>query len=143
MRNVEYYDDFSLTHEDEAYMQRNYDVRLEQKDNYFVRTYPQWCVCMRGGQGTSLTCIAPTLCLVLQPPQDRPSPLCFYCTVACRPPPPVWSCSPQKIEMSFNLSTYQPHLKEAGLNIYQTYFLNGRWVPCTLWAEQPIQHCGL
>eukprot|EP00955_Chlamydomonas_euryale_P118483 366546-Chlamydomonas_euryale.AAC.16 len=33
---------------------------------------------------------------------------------------------PRKIEMSFNLSTYQPHLKKAGLDIYQTYYLDKR-----------------
>lgn len=40
--NVQYFDDFCLTHGDEDYMQNKYDMRLEQKDNYFVRTYPQW-----------------------------------------------------------------------------------------------------
>ena len=56
-------------------MQKQYDIKPQQRDNYFVRTYPQ---------------------------------------------------SPEKIEMSFNLSTYQPHLRAAGLNVYQTYYLNGR-----------------
>lgn len=28
--------------------------------------------------------------------------------------------------MSFNLSTYQPHLAEAGLDVYQTYYLNAK-----------------
>jgi predicted NAD/FAD-binding protein len=42
LSNVEYFDDFCLTHDDEAYMQKNYDIRLSQQDNYFVRTYPQW-----------------------------------------------------------------------------------------------------
>jgi|LauGreSuBDMM15SN_2_FD.fasta_scaffold228473_2 hypothetical protein len=28
--------------------------------------------------------------------------------------------------MSFNLTTYQPHLRAAGLNIYQTYYLDAR-----------------
>lgn len=98
LSNVEYYNDYCLTHEDEHYMQRQYDMKLEQRDNYFVRTYPD---------------------------------------------------CPSKIEMSFNLSTYQPHLKEAGLNIYQTYYLDARdkdkWtdgdvakdkVLCSRWMRQ-------
>jgi hypothetical protein len=73
--NVEYFDDYCITHEDERYMKKQYDVKPEQRDNYFVRTYP--------------------------------------------------GC-PEKIEMSFNLSTYQPHLRAAGLDIYQTYYLNAK-----------------
>jgi hypothetical protein len=42
LSNVEYYTDYCVTHEDEDYMQRMYDMKLEQKDNYFVRTYPEW-----------------------------------------------------------------------------------------------------
>ncbi|GIL79652.1 hypothetical protein Vretimale_12249 [Volvox reticuliferus] len=76
LRNVRYYTDFCLTHEDHDYMSRMYDVRPAQRDNYFVRTYSG---------------------------RDR-----------------------DKIEMSFNLSTYQPHLKEAGLDIYQTYYLDAQ-----------------
>ena len=61
--NVTYYNDYCLTHQDESYMKEMYDVRPEQNDNYFVRTYAH---------------------------------------------------APDKIEMSFNLSTYQPHLADAG-----------------------------
>lgn len=64
LRNVRYYTDYCLTHEDAAYMAQRYDVRPEQRDNYFVRTYD--------GKDAD------------------------------------------KIEMSFNLSTYQPHLKVVG-----------------------------
>ncbi len=42
LSNVEYFDDYCITHEDEKYMQNQYDLRIEQKDNYFVRTYPTW-----------------------------------------------------------------------------------------------------
>lgn len=58
---MRYYTDFCLTHEDAKYMAAMYDIRPEQRDNYFVRTYP--------------------------------------------------GADADKIEMSFNLSTYQPHLK--------------------------------
>lgn len=40
LRNVVYYDDYCITHEDEDYMKQQYDIKLEQQDNYFVRTYP-------------------------------------------------------------------------------------------------------
>ncbi|KAG1652888.1 hypothetical protein FOA52_008851 [Chlamydomonas sp. UWO 241] len=43
---------------------------------------------------------------------------------------------PRKIEMSFNLSTYQPHLKEAGLDIYQTYYLDARDKP--MWTDGAV-----
>jgi len=85
LRNVQYYDDYCLTHEDEQYMSRMYDIKPQQRDNYFVRTYPQ---------------------------------------------------SPQKIEMSFNLSTYQPHLADAGLNIYQTYYLDAR--DKDIWTDKQV-----
>eukprot|EP00798_Chlamydomonas_sp_ICE-L_P016265 gene16265-22444_t len=77
LRNVEYYYDYCITHDDDEYMMKMYDIKPEQKANYFVRTYEK---------------------------------------------------SPEKIEMSFNLCTYQPHLKAAGLegNIYQTYYLDKR-----------------
>jgi hypothetical protein len=40
--------------------------------------------------------------------------------------------------MSFNLTTYQPHLKAAGLNIYQTYYLDGKdkEVRGSIWRQQ-------
>lgn len=47
LSNVRYYDDFCLTHEDQRYMEQQYDLRPQQRDNYFVRTYPQ----VGGGQG--------------------------------------------------------------------------------------------
>ncbi|EFJ42401.1 hypothetical protein VOLCADRAFT_107244 [Volvox carteri f. nagariensis] len=90
LRNVRYYTDFCLTHEDHGYMARMYDIRPEQRDNYFVRTYPG---------------------------RDR-----------------------DKIEMSFNLSTYQPHLKvsmcAAGLDIYQTYYLDAKLRH--LWSDSQV-----
>ncbi|MEW5301387.1 MAG: hypothetical protein WDW38_009596 [Sanguina aurantia] len=73
--NVTYYTDYCVTHEDTDYMSKMYDIKPAQRDNYFVRTYPE---------------------------------------------------APKKIEMSFNLSTYQPHLAEAGLDVYQTYYLNAK-----------------
>ena len=41
LSRVEYFDDFCLTHEDERYMQEHYDIKPEDRANYFVRTYPQ------------------------------------------------------------------------------------------------------
>ncbi|GLI68131.1 hypothetical protein VaNZ11_012449 [Volvox africanus] len=86
LRNVRYYTDFCLTHEDHEYMSRMYDIRPAQRDNYFVRMYAG---------------------------RDR-----------------------EKIEMSFNLSTYQPHLKEAGLDIYQTYYLDAQLRQ--LWTDDQV-----
>ncbi|PNW72005.1 hypothetical protein CHLRE_16g686400v5 [Chlamydomonas reinhardtii] len=86
LRNVTYYTDYCLTHEDHDYMARQYDVRPQQRDNYFVRTY--------AGRDAD------------------------------------------KIEMSFNLSTYQPHLKEAGLDIYQTYYLDAKQKH--LWTDKEV-----
>jgi len=37
----------------------------------------------------------------------------------------TYDACPSKIEMSFNLSTYQPTLAAAGLDVYQTYYLDG------------------
>ncbi len=76
LRNVRYYTDYCLTHEDDKYMSRMYDVRPEQRDNYFVRTYAG---------------------------RDH-----------------------DKIEMSFNLSTYQPHLKARGA----WHVAGGTWGTC-------------
>lgn len=70
--NVRYYNDITVTHEDDDYMNKYYEVNYE-KDQYFVRTYPTH--------------------------QD-------------------------KIEMSFNLSNYQPQLKASGRNIFQTIYLD-------------------
>ena len=64
-------------------MQRNYDVRLEQKDNYFVRTYPQWCVRMRRrGRASSLTYITPAACC--------PPPMSVHCRKEEPQVPPLY-----------------------------------------------------
>jgi len=72
LSNVRYYNDVTITHEDEEYMEKNYELNKD-KDQYFIRTDPN----------------------------DR-----------------------SKLEMSFNLSNYQPHLKHSKRNIYQTIFLD-------------------
>ncbi|KAG2501770.1 hypothetical protein HYH03_000270 [Edaphochlamys debaryana] len=85
--NVRYYTDFCITHDDHDYMARMYDIRPEQRDNYFVRTYP--------GEHKN------------------------------------------KIEMSFNLCTYQPHLKESSdTEIYQTYYLDAGLKE--LWSDNEV-----
>ena len=38
-RNIKYYDDVSVTHRDEAYMRRHYDVAEDGSDMYFIKTY--------------------------------------------------------------------------------------------------------
>lgn len=86
LSNVKYYDDYCITHEDEEYMTRLYDVKQEHQDNYFIYTYPG---------------------------KDH-----------------------DKIEMSFNLSTYQPQLREAGLNIFQTYYLDAQHKD--LWTDSQV-----
>ncbi|KAI7841052.1 hypothetical protein COHA_005280 [Chlorella ohadii] len=70
--NVRYFNDLIVTHEDEEYMRRNYTLRLEDRDMYFIRTDPA----------------------------DR-----------------------ERVEMSFNLTMYQPHL-QGRRNIYQSIFLD-------------------
>ncbi|KAL0491674.1 L-aspartate oxidase [Acrasis kona] len=74
--NVEYYNDISITHEDEDYMNRHNDLQLkERNDQYFIHQY-----------------------------------------------------SPESslMEMSFNLTNYQPQLKGFQKNIFQTIFLNDK-----------------
>lgn len=63
-----------------------YDTKPEQKDNYFVRTYPT---------------------------------------------------AKNKIEMSFNLTTYQPQLKEASMNVFQTYYLDAN--DKDLWSDKQVR----
>uniref|UniRef100_A0A2C9K765 Amine oxidase domain-containing protein n=1 Tax=Biomphalaria glabrata TaxID=6526 RepID=A0A2C9K765_BIOGL len=70
--NVRYYNDVTITHEDDEYMTKHYEL-IKNLDQYFIRTD---------------------------------------------------SSDPSKLEMSFNLSNYQPHLKSSGRNIYQTIFLD-------------------
>lgn len=72
LRNVTYYDDVIVTHEDRAYMDAHYDVSEARQDMYFIRTD---------------------------------------------------SADPEKLEMSFNLSMYQPHLAGAR-SIFQSIFLD-------------------
>ncbi|KAH9519331.1 hypothetical protein Btru_075279 [Bulinus truncatus] len=72
LRNVLYYNDVTITHEDDEYMMKHYEV-IKDLDQYFIRTD---------------------------------------------------SSDPSKLEMSFNLSNYQPHLKSSDRNIYQTIFLD-------------------
>jgi len=72
--NIQYFDDVSVTHRDEAYMRRHYDVADDGSDMYFIKTY-----------------------------DDDMS----------------------KVEMSFDLSAYQPFAKGAsGERVYQSIFLN-------------------
>ncbi len=64
-------------------------------------------------------------------PSTKPRTPPFLESPAHSPSSPACSptCSPEKIEMSFNLSTYQPHLRAAGCgDVYQTYFLDAKWV---------------
>jgi len=100
--NVCWYDDVTVTHTDEHYMKKHYDLSLrpnsteesskknqkKNNDMYFVRTYPE----------------------------DR-----------------------SKIEMSFDLSHYQPtaKTKEGSSSIYQTIFLNKK-VDEGLWTIDKI-----
>lgn len=72
--NVRYFDDVTVTHQDQEYMHQHYDLDPTRNDQYFIHTDPQ----------------------------DR-----------------------GKIEMSFNLSNYQPQLsRAAGSPIFQTIFLD-------------------
>jgi hypothetical protein len=57
---VRYFDDYCLTHEDGGYMRQQYDVRPEQRDNYFVRTYPQ--VGPRAAPAANACSCAPRCC---------------------------------------------------------------------------------
>lgn len=72
--NVKYFNDITITHEDEEYMREHYEVHQEA-DQYLVRFSPD---------------------------------------------------NPKKIEMSFNLTCYQPQLRKQARNIYQTIFLDDR-----------------
>ena len=38
-RNIEYFDDVSVTHSDEAYMKRHYEVAEDVRDMYFIKSY--------------------------------------------------------------------------------------------------------
>ena len=49
----------------------------------------------------------------------------------------TYDACPSKIEMSFNLSTYQPTLAAAGLDVYQTYYLEGTDKD-TLWTDGQV-----
>lgn len=72
--NVEYFDDVTVTHTDEDYMNKYYDIDLKnRKDQYLVKTDQK---------------------------------------------------NPKKIDMSFNLSFYQPQLKDKKPYVFQTIFLN-------------------
>ena len=71
---VQYFDDVTVTHTDEKYIKKHYDVDLENRtDQYLVKTDPH---------------------------------------------------NNKKIEMSFNLSFYQPQLRDKEPRVYQTIFLN-------------------
>ena len=76
--NVRYFNDLIITHEDDEYMERHYELHKD-RDQYFIRTDPR---------------------------------------------------DPLKIEMSFNLSNYQPHLRNCGRNIYQTIYLDDKLKVC-------------
>ena len=72
--NVKFFDDVTVTHTDEEYMHKYYEIDLKNRnDQYLVKTDPN---------------------------------------------------DPKKIDMSFNLSFYQPQLKDKRPYIYQTIFLN-------------------
>ena len=83
--NVRYYNDLIVTHEDDDYMNKYYEVHYDT-DQYFVRTYPT----------------------------DK-----------------------EKIEMSFNLSNYQPQLKGSGRNVFQTIYLDDEVKD--MWTEGEIR----
>ncbi|KAK7093233.1 hypothetical protein V1264_007023 [Littorina saxatilis] len=83
--NVRYYNDITVTHEDDDYMNKYYEVHYD-KDQYFVRTDPT---------------------------------------------------HRDKIEMSFNLSNYQPQLKESGRNVFQTIFLDDKMRE--IWTDKEIK----
>jgi len=77
LSNVRYFNDLIVTHEDEEYMGRHYELDEERDDMYFIRTDP---------------------------------------------------ANRKKVEMSFNLAKYQPHLVERDgkrRNVYQSIFLDG------------------
>ena len=38
-RNIQYFDDVSVTHSDEAYMKRHYEVAEDVRDMYFIKSY--------------------------------------------------------------------------------------------------------
>jgi len=71
--NVKYFDDVTVTHTDEDYMRKYYDIDLKNKDLYFVKTDEK---------------------------------------------------DPKKIDMSFNLTFYQPQLTDKKPYVFQTIFLN-------------------
>jgi predicted NAD/FAD-binding protein len=71
LRNVRYYNDLIVTHEDEAYMARHYQFD-PREDMYFIRCDPE---------------------------------------------------EPRRVEMSFNLTAYQPHL-QGKRTIFQSIFLD-------------------
>jgi hypothetical protein len=126
-------------------MRRQYDVRPEQRDNYFVRTYPQVrparCAlhtlhtlhaarCTLHAARCTLHTLPPGTAGASSGTVAAGSSLGRSCRVPTLPPPafaalPAFQ-DPEKIEMSFNLSTYQPHLKDAGMDVYQTYYLDAQ-----------------
>ena len=75
LNNVQYFSDLTVTHTDETYMRKHYDV--DEKAIYYIKTYDN---------------------------------------------------QPENVEMGFNLSKYQPMLKQAENNsnqtVYQTIFLD-------------------
>eukprot|EP00054_Salpingoeca_dolichothecata_P009359 m.52826 g.52826 ORF g.52826 m.52826 type:complete len:392 (+) comp18313_c0_seq3:723-1898(+) len=78
--NVKYFDDVTVTHEDQEYMEKYYDLDNTRGDQYFVRIDPE---------------------------------------------------NPECIDMSFDLTNYQPRVTRSGRHIYQTIFLDAehreRW----------------
>ncbi len=140
---MRYYDDYCLTHEDRGYMRQQYDVRPEQRDNYFVRTYPQvgpraapqpTPAAARRAAARACSCQAHRPSGGSGAAAGRPSVAGGGrgAAGAFTPPPPAFAAclpfsqDPEKIEMSFNLSTYQPHLKDANMDVYQTYYLDAQ-----------------
>ena len=71
--NVRYFDDLIVTHTDEEYMKKHYELDDKKNPMYFVK---------------------------------------------------IDQKDPSKIEMSFNLTSYQPFAKKYSKSIYQTIFLN-------------------
>lgn len=82
--NVRYFNDLIITHEDEDYMNKYYELHKDV-DQYFIHT------------------------------DDK---------------------DPEKIEMSFNLANYQPHLRGKNRNIYQTIYLNDQLR--SIWTEKDL-----
>ncbi|PNH12817.1 hypothetical protein TSOC_000181 [Tetrabaena socialis] len=123
LRNVRYYTDFCLTHEDAAYMAEMYDMRpgtkqQQQQQQPQGQRQEQWAEQRQEQQGRQ---------------QQQEEQRCGKDNYFVRT---YGGADRDKIEMSFNLSTYQPHLQEADLDIYQTYYLDAQ--NRHLWSDSKV-----